>query len=121
MPVMGFGRVWTNSTTVHSKLGCPVATEFSVDGAEQHFQHAIVIWRADQAAVNVLYRTGSWAAHPDPLNPSNPPLTPHVGWPSSGRWVGRVSVQNFAGGSMLWTSCCGIYVLYNDGTWKHYD
>ena len=31
-PVMGFGRVWTNNTSVRQKLGCPQAQEFSVGG-----------------------------------------------------------------------------------------
>jgi len=123
MPVMGFGRVWANNLVVHNKLGCPVATEFSVDGAEQHFQHAIVIWREDQTPVNVLYRNRTWTTLPDPLDSChcNPALTPYVGWPTSSLWLGKVSVQDFAGGTMLWTSCCGIYVLYDDGTWKHYS
>jgi hypothetical protein len=30
-------------------------------------------------------------------------------------------VQEFAGGTMLWTQSGGVYVLYDDGTWRHYD
>ena len=122
-PVMGFGRVWTRYASVRQKLGCPQAVEFAVDGAEQRFQHGIVIWREDKENVTVLYRNGRWGTLPDPWDDCHcyEPLTPHVGWPSTGRWEVQVSVQDFAGGSMLWTPCGGIYVLYNDGTWKHYD
>ena len=120
---MGFGRVWTRYASVRQKLGCPQAVEFTVDGAEQRFQHGIVIWREDKENVTVLYRNGRWGTLPDPWDDCQcyGPLTPHVGWPSTGRWEVTVSVQDFAGGSMLWTPCGGIYVLYSDGTWKHYD
>lgn len=122
-PVMGFGRVWANHAEVRNRLRCPLAEEYSVDGAEQHFQRGIVIWREDKEQVYVLYRSGRWETRPDPWDDCRcyQPLIPDLGWPSTGRWEGKVSAQDFEGGTMLWTACGGIYVLYNDGTWQRYD
>ena len=123
MPVMGFGRVWTAHATVRNKLGCAQSAEFSVGGAAQEFQYGVAIWRDDQAKVSALYNNGTWAMLVDPLPVCHcyGPLVPFLGWPSTARWEFPVSVQNFAGGHMLWTPSGGVYVLYNDGTWKHYD
>lgn len=122
-PVEGFGRVWTQNATVRQKLGCPKAAEYSVQGAEQKFQKGIVLWREDMGKVIVLYYSGRWGTDDDPWKDCRcyHPLIPKLGWPTTGRWEGRISVQDFEGGTMLWSPCGGIYVLYNDGTWKHYD
>jgi hypothetical protein len=123
MPVLGFGRVWSANSTVYTKLGCPTAGEFTVSGAVQYFQNAVVAWRSDQDPVTVLYRNGTWGTLPDPWDDCHctTPLEPYVGWASSGRWTGNVAVQNFSGGAMYWSSCCGFYVLFSDGTWQHFD
>ena len=123
MPVLGFGRMWTEQPIARTKLGCPLALEFTVPGAEQYFQNGVVIWRSDQDPVTVLYRSGTWGTLPDPWDGCHctTPLHPYVGWPSSARWEGPVAVQNFAGGTMLWTACCGFYALYGDGTWEHFN
>jgi len=114
MPVLGFGRVWMTRPIVRNRLGCAQSAEFSVAGAAQQFDHGVAVWRDDQAEVTALYNNGTWAMLPGPL-------VPYLGWPATARWEFQVSVQNFAGGHMLWTPSFGIYVLYNDGTWKHYD
>jgi hypothetical protein len=108
---------------VRNKLGCALAAEFSVAGAEQKFQYGTAIWRGDQAKVTALYNNGTWAMLADPLPVCScyGPLVPYLGWPSSARWSFLVSVQNFANGRMLWTPSGGIYVLFNDGTWRHFD
>jgi hypothetical protein len=108
---------------VRQKLGCAKAAEYSPDGAEQHFRNGIAIWRDDMDKVVALRRNGTWTLLPDPWDPChcNPPLAPELGWPITGRLLHRIAVQDFDGGSMFWTPGSGFYVLYNDGTWQHYD
>jgi len=123
MPALGFGRVWMTHAIVRNRLGCAQSAEFSVAGAAQQFQHGVAIWRDDQAKVTALYNNGTWTMLPDPWDDCHcyGPLVPYLGWPATARWEFQVSVQNFAGGHMLWTPSGGVYVLYNDGTWAHYD
>ena len=122
-PVLGFFRVWSQHEAVHQKLGCATAPEYGIPGAIQHFENGIVIWRGDQDPVTVLYRDGSWGTLPDPWDDCHcvTPLAPYVGWPSSGRWEGNVSVEFFTGGTMMWSSCCGFYVINADGTWSYFS
>ena len=51
----------------------------------------------------------------------NPSVRGSLSWATEQERGLTLSWQNFAGGSMFWSNRLGIFVLYNDGTWKRYD
>jgi hypothetical protein len=148
VPKYGFGRIWNTYSTVRNKLGCPVADEFSTTAAEEKFIGGYMFWTAVGPKVYALYNNGTWQSYSDTWAPpqaeSDPSIVPPWGYYQPLRGFGKVwrenpsvrgslswateqergltlSWQNFAGGSMFWSNRLGIFVLYNDGTWKRYD
>ncbi|MCD6290727.1 MAG: LysM peptidoglycan-binding domain-containing protein [Anaerolineae bacterium] len=117
-PTLGFGRVWNSYPGVRAALGCPKASEFSVDATQQRFQHAVIIWRADENRFWALWNNHTWGeyAASEWYN-----VAWRLGWAVDAGTLTKVSVQDFDGGHMLWTSSLGIYVLYNGGAWQHFD
>lgn len=147
-PLLGFGRIWNGYSTVRAKLGCPADTEKSVWAAEQSFSGGYMFWRQDQQYLYVLYNNGTWQGFGDTWTSGEPEWDPGIvpppGYYQPKRGFGKVwrdqagvrnalgwatmeehgfqgSVQPFDGGIMLWSPARGIYVLYNDGTWAHYN
>ncbi len=117
-PVLGFGRVWNTYPAVRNALGCAQAEEFSVDATQQRFQNGIVIWRADVNRFWILWGNNTWNeyAADDWFS-----VAWRLGWPVDAGSLTKVSIQEFDGGRMLWTSTLGIYVLYNNSVWQHYN
>ena len=146
-PVLGFGRVWSTQATVQAKLGCPLAAEQGVWGAEEVFIGGYMFWRQDAGHVYVLYNDGTWQAHSDTwaagMPEWDPSIVPPTGYYQPVRGFGKLwrenlgiqqklswataqersvyfSQQDYSGGMMLWSNVLGIFVLYNDGSWAHY-
>ncbi len=147
-PQFGFGRVWNTYGTVRAKLGCPLNEEVSVAGAEEIFIGGYMFWLSSGPTVYVLYNNGTWQSYPDTWAPpqpeSDPSIVPPWGYYQPVRGFGKVwrenagvrtglswatepergldlSWQDFQGGHMLWSNRLGIFVLYSDGSWQHYD
>jgi len=148
MPVLGFGRVWSSYSNVNTRLGCPTATEVSTWAAEQSFQGGYMFWRDDTDAIYVIYNNGTWQSFTDTWTSGeqewDPSIVPPYGLFQPKRGFGKVwrnnpgvrstlgwavneergfqgAAQSFNGGTMLWSSTRGIYVLYNDGRWERYN
>ncbi|HEY66601.1 MAG TPA: LysM peptidoglycan-binding domain-containing protein [Caldilineae bacterium] len=117
-PILGFGRVWSTYPSVKVALGCAKAAEFSVDVTQQRFQYGVVIWRADENRFWVLWNNQSWGEY---TADQWYDVAWRLGWPIDVGALTKVSIQNFDGGDMLWTPTLGIYVLYKNGTWQHFD
>ena len=147
-PKFGFGRVWNTYSAVRTGLGCPLADEFGTTAAEERFIGGTMFWTAVGPRVYVLYNNGTWQSFADTWAPpqpeSDPSIVPPWGYYQPVRGFGKVwrenpsvrsalswarelergltlSWQNFERGQMLWSDRLGFYVLYNNGTWKHYD
>jgi len=147
-PRFGFGRVWSTYSSVRTKLGCPLTEETSVAAAEEIFVGGYMFWLSSGPTVYALYNNGTWQAYPDtwasPQPESDPGIVPPWGYYQPVRGFGKVwrenanvraglswateqersldvSWQDFQGGHMLWSNRLGIFMLYNDGTWRHYD
>jgi len=147
-PKFGFGRVWNTYSAVRSGLGCPLADEFSTTAAEEIFIGGYMFWTSVGPRVYVLYNNGTWQSFADTWAPpqpeSDPSIVPPWGYYQPVRGFGKVwrenpgvrsglswatepergltlSWQNFERGAMLWSNRLGIFVLYSNGTWRHYD
>jgi len=65
---------------------CPASAALVSDGAEQHFEHGVMIWVMDQDAIYVLFDDGqspTWSIYTDEWDPGepedDPTLTPPAG------------------------------------------
>jgi hypothetical protein len=65
---------------------CPASAALVSDGAEQHFEHGVMIWVMDQDAIYVLFDDGqspTWSIYTDEWDPGepedDPTLTPPTG------------------------------------------
>jgi hypothetical protein len=65
---------------------CPASPALVSDGAEQHFEHGVMIWVMDQDAIYVLFDDGqspTWSIYTDEWDPGepedDPTLTPPAG------------------------------------------
>lgn len=148
VPKSGFGRVWSTYSAVRNGLGCALADEFSTVAAEEKFVGGKMFWTAVGPRVYVLYNNGTWQSFADtwaaPQPESDPGIVAPWGYYQPLRGFGKVwrenpavrsglswateqergltlAWQNFAQGQMLWSDRLGFFVLYNNGTWKHYD
>jgi len=52
---------------------------------------------------------------------NNPGVRSTLGWAVNEERGFQGAAQSFNGGTMLWSSTRGIYVLYNDGRWERYN
>jgi hypothetical protein len=147
-PTLGFGRVWNTYANVRNKLGCATEMEKSVWAGEESFQGGYMFWRQDTLTVYVLYNNGTWQSFPDTWTSAEPEWDPSIvappGYYQPKRGFGKVwrnnagvrnalgwglneergftaSVQQFGGGMMYWSNTRGIYALYGDARWEHYD
>lgn len=146
-PQNGFGTVWTRNASVRDQLGCPSAGEQGFSGAQQTFYSGFVIASDTTGTIFAMYKDGGWQqfrntwVSGEPI--SNPTLTPPAGWyqPEYGigkmwrneagvsqrlgwaRWAAGATngtVQLYQGGVMVWTPATGVWVLYNNGTYKRF-
>lgn len=147
-PVLGFGRIWNNYSSVKSKLGCPTEVEKGIWAAEESFQNGYMFWREDTKVIYVLYNNGTWQSFNDTWTSGEPEtdttIVPPPGYYQPKRGFGKVwrensavrsglgwatteergfyaSVQQFNGGLMFWSNVRGIFVLYSDARWERYD
>jgi len=146
MPVLGFGRVWNSYPAVRNGLRCPTEPEKGTWLAEKQTKDGLEFLRQDIGQALVLKNNGTWQSYADGwagLQPAfGPPAAPPQGmhkpggswkgwphqaamggrgWPAMGPRFAQATVQQFEGGSMLWSSTRGIYVLYANGRWSRYD
>lgn len=146
-PQLGFGNVWYRNPSVSQKLGCPAAPEQGFSGAQEAFHSGFVIAADTTGAIYVMYNNGTWQQFHNTWTSSdpvyNPGLIPPAGWCQPEYGIGKVwrnednvsqrlgwarspaqsvtgSLQQYQGGLMLWTSSTGVWVLYNDGTYKRF-
>jgi hypothetical protein len=146
-PVLGFGKVWTWYPAVRDDLGCPTDVEKGIWSAEQTFQNGYMFWREDTRRIYVLYDDHTWQLFTDTWEEGDPEYDPNIVPPSGfyqpKRGFGKVwreqpgvrdklgwatgeergfwaSIEPFEEGLMIWSDVEGIFVLYNDGTWKDY-
>ncbi len=117
-PILGFGRVWSSHLNVQAALGCATEPEFSTDATQQRFQQGIVLWRADENRFWVLWNDRRWGEYAADQWYS---VAWRLGWPVDAGALTKVSIQHFDGGTMLWTPTLGIYVLYSNGIWQHFN
>ncbi len=145
-PLLGFGRVWNTYSAVRNGLGCPTEREKGTFATEKPFQDGLMFWRQDTGQTLVLHNNGTWQSYAGTWSGAEPAFVPSVmapaRWyqPGGGHGNARhagpsmrggpgplgvrpftASVQQFWGGSMLWSSIRGIYVLYDNGCWSRYD
>ena len=147
-PVHGFGKVWYNNASVRAKLGCPTAVEGGIAANDEPFYSGYVIEDLNNRALYVLYSNGWWESQPDTWNPGDPVNNPYLvappgyyqpeygigkmwrevdnvsqrlGWARIPQRSVSATRQTYDRGLMLWTAPQGIYVLYNDGTWQHFN
>ena len=144
--VHSFGQLEAANSGVGRRVGCAIASEQTVQAAEQQFEGGYVYWRADVRQVYVLYGNSTWAIFADTWQEGDPEKA--VEAPPSGRLapvrsIGRVwresqgvrtqlgwavapertfsgVAQPFERGLMLWSSARRTYVLYADGTWQEF-
>jgi hypothetical protein len=148
VPVLGFGRIWNGYSTVRDKLGCASETAKTIGAGEQAFQNGLMFWRQDTRLIYVLNNNGTWQSYNDTWNPperewdpgivapaglwqpkrgfgkvwrDNPSVRSALGWGTMEERPLSAGEQLFAGGMMLWSDVRGIYVLYSDGHWTHYN
>jgi len=147
MPVRGFGLVYRTHPEVAAKLGCASASEIGAPATSQRFEHGLMVRRDDVRQIFVIRDSGAWAVYPDTYENGEP--LADVGTPPPGRLVpidglGKLwrqqaglrqalgwataapravsgAYEQFAAGTMLWTSDRIIYALYADGTWQSFE
>jgi LysM repeat protein len=117
-PILGFGRVWSTYPAVRVALGCPKAPEYTVDVTQQRFQSGVVLWRGDANRFWVLWSNRTWAEY-DAANWYD--IAWRLGMPLDVGAFVRIAVQDFDGGRMIWSPTLGIYVLYSNNTWQHFN
>ena len=147
-PQAGFGGVWTGNATVRSRLGCPLEAEKSVQAAEESFQGGTMFWLADTRFIYALYQNGIWQSIVDTwqegdaesdasiappwgyLQPvrgfgkawrQEPGVRDRLGWATDKERGFNAAVQHFQRGMMIWSNVKGTFVLYQDGTWQHFN
>ncbi len=148
-PVHGFGNIWYYNPQVRDALGCPTETENGFTAGDQAFKNAYVVSNQDGRQIYVLFNNGTWVVMPntwqegDPI--VNPYLHPPYGWYQPTYGVGKMwrnddnfsqrmgwakvphvrpvqaTKQRYDYGEMLWTSSRGIFVLYDSGSWRHFN
>jgi len=125
-------------------LGCAEAAETAVQLVRQGFEHGLMLWRADTREILALRADGRWSLHQDSYQEGEklseagpapqgklvperglgklwreqPDLREGFGWATVAEQPVPGGIQQFSGGTMLWTSDRVIYVLYPDGTWQ---
>ncbi len=147
-PVLGFGRIWNDYSSVRNALGCPTENERQTWAGEQSFQGGYMFWRQDADALYVLYSNGTWQVYDDTWSEGDTEwdvsIVPPSGYYQPKRGFGKVwrdqagvrdglgwavteergfigSVQTFDGGIMFWSNTRGILVLKNDSTWAQFN
>ena len=147
-PQNGFGTVWYHNASVRQQLGCPTTAEQGFSGAQQWFHNGFVVSNDTNGTIYVFYNNGTWQQFQntwtsgDPVY--NPSLIPPPGWCQPEYGIGKVwrnqdnvsqklgwaknpaqatngTTQQYQGGMMLWTSTAGVYVMYNNGTFQHFN
>ena len=144
--VHSFGQLEAANSGVGPRVGCAIASEQTVQAAEQQFEGGYAYWRADVRQVYVLYGNSTWAIFADTWqegDPEKPVEAPPSGRLAPVRGIGRVwresqgvrtqlgwavapertfsgVAQPFERGLMLWSSARRTYVLYADGTWQEF-
>jgi hypothetical protein len=147
-PQNGFGSVWYRNASVRQQLGCPTTAEQGFSGAQQSFHNGFVVSNDTNGTIYVFYNNGTWQQFQntwtsgDPV--FNPGLYPPPGWCQPEYGIGKVwrnqdnvsqklgwakhpaqatngTTQQYQGGMMLWTSSAGVYVMYNNGTFQHFN
>jgi hypothetical protein len=48
-------------------------------------------------------------------------VTQKLGWAKHPAQATNGTTQQYQGGMMLWTSSAGVYVMYNNGTFQHFN
>jgi hypothetical protein len=146
-PILGFGQVWNTYPEVRSRLGCPTQLELNTWSAEETFIGGYMFWRGDLRLIYALYSNGTWQSFVDTWVDGqlewDPMIIPLAGYYQPKRGFGKVwreqagvrdklswatseerglnaSWQGYEGGLMLWSDMHGVFVLYNDGTWRRY-
>lgn len=146
-PVLGFGRVWSSYPNVRASLGCATAPEQGFSANQQWFTNGTAIQDNDSKTIYILYNNGIWETYPDTWVEGdavvNPTLVPPAGYQQPAYGIGKVwrnqdnvsqrlswakgpqqvvsaSRQPFDGGTMIWTSPSGVFVLFNNATWRNY-
>jgi LysM repeat protein len=147
-PMQGFGRVWYHQKNVAHKLGCPTQPETGFGATEQGFKNGYVVQDNDSRTIYVLYNNHTWETYPDTWQSGDPVINSYLvpprgyyqpeygigkmwrnndnvsqrlGWATYPQRGVTATRQSYERGWMLWTSSSGVYVLYNDGTWQHFN
>lgn len=120
MPVLGFGKVWNNNPQVRATLGCPTSPEYGLHAVEQSFHGGYALADLNTKTTYVFYSNGTWTTIPTTYDPhasgSTPYLVPPQGWQVP--QPVQATIQYFQNGMMLWSASQGVYVLYNNGTYR---
>lgn len=119
-PVLGFGKVWSNNPQVRATLGCPTSAEYGLNAVEQHFNGGYALADLNAKTTYVFYSNGTWTTIPTNYDPNAPVPTPYL-VPPQGWQVPQpvqATLQYYQNGMMLWSASQGVYVLYNNGTYK---
>jgi hypothetical protein len=147
-PQNGFGTVWYRNASVRQRLGCPTTAEQGFSGTQQFFHNGFAVANDTSGLIYVFYNNGTWQQFQntwtsgDPV--FNPSLYPPPGWCQPEYGIGKVwrnqdnvsqklgwarhpaqptngTTQQYQGGMMLWTPSAGVYVMYNNGTFQHFN
>lgn len=121
-PVLGFGQLWSSNAQVRDALGCALAPEQGLNAYEQAFQGGYAVADLNTRWMYILYSNGTWTATTTNFDPASP--SPWLVPPAQGMYLPRpvaATTQQFQGGTMLWTASRGIFVLYNNGTYKLFN
>jgi hypothetical protein len=145
-PQNGFGSVWYRNPSVRQQLGCPTTPEQGFSGSQQWFHSGFVVDTG--AVIYVFYNNGTWEQYQNTWTSGdviyNPSLVPPPGWCQPEYGIGKVwrnqdnvsqrlgwakypaqatngTTQQYQGGMMLWTTSQGVYVMYNNGTFQHFN
>jgi hypothetical protein len=147
-PQNGFGSVWYHNASVRQQLGCPTTAEQGFSGSVQYFHNGFAVANDTSGLIYVFYNNGTWQQFQntwtagDPVY--NPSLYPPPGWCQPEYGIGKVwrnqdnvsqrlgwakypaqatsgTTQQYQGGMMLWTASQGVYVMYNNGTFQHFN
>ena len=140
-----FASIWSGA---QASLGCPLGSAIEMYGAGQSFERGYMLWTSEDSRIHVLLQDGRAASYADTfqdgVDPETSNLSPPAGLLEPKRGFGKVwrdnsnvrsglgwatteergfhgSSQRFEHGLMLWSDVRGIFALYSDGRWEHYN
>jgi serine/threonine protein kinase, bacterial len=133
-----FAGIWSE---FQDRLGCPVESAHTTDGAAEVFERGRMYWRKDNSMIYAVIKGGRWESHRDTWQEGDPaytcgtPETPPTPVRGFGRvWCNNASVRNGVGNAVEGEYAMSIIaqqfesgqimqtddrtlVLFNDGSW----